>query len=219
MSPVTRSQNSRHLITRWPWLLLAVFLTSLWFGLTVTLKLVDVKTTGDMPAVGWGTVNFWWHNLVGQQPVWHVISNVVAAVTLLAVVILLVWQIVLMRQRGFRSLGRSWWALDFTLIGLVGCYLLFQILVINYRPILINQHWEVAYPSSHVLLFATVWPLFIFTYCREMQSCRSLVVVFGISLMLIGIVARLLSGYHWLTDILGGILLGSVLVAWYRVCV
>ena len=205
---------------RWGWYCVAVGLTVLFVIFTLTVKWVDVQTDGTQN-MGWATVNFWWRDVIGVQRAWHVISNIMAAVTFAAVGGLMIWQIVAaVRGGGFRHLARHWWVLDAVLLALCVCYLCFQVVVINYRPILRHGVVEAAYPSSHVLLFATVCPLAIFTVWRHTKNrtVRAVAVAFGVTVMCVGVLARLLSGYHWLTDILGGVGLGAVLVAWYLAC-
>ena len=178
---------------------------------------LDVQTV-DGQRLGLATVNGWWRDLVGVNAAWRVVSDVVAVGTVLGVVGLLMVQIVaVVRGRGLRPVVRDWWVVDLVLISLGICYGLFQIVVINYRPLLVRGVAEASYPSSHVLLFATVWPLLILTLWRmtKRRWVRVTVPVMGMMVMLTGIVARALSGYHWLSDVVGGVLLGATLVAWY----
>lgn len=198
------------------WLCVATVLAFVFVFYTLLVKFVDVKTNDGM-TVGCGTINFWWRDIVGVSSVWHLVSNVIAAITLLLMTLLLVWQLViLLRVKKVSKLPRHWWLLDLVLIILGLVYLIFEICVINYRPILINGVAEASYPSSHVLLFCTFLPLVILTVKREKKSWRFISVIGCVLLLCLGILARLLSGYHWLTDIVGGILLGVSLVVWYQ---
>ncbi len=209
------SVTNARTVKRW-WYLAAVFLTALFVVYTWVVCWVDVQAL-DTQSIGCATINLWWRDLVGVNAAWHVVSNVVAVVAFLTVGALLVWQVVVAcRTKPLRQLPRHWWMLDVVLVGLVGCYLLFQIVVINYRPLLLHGVAEVSYPSSHVLLFATVFPLAILTVWRAVQSrpWRVVLTVLGIAVMVVGMVARVMSGYHWLTDLVGGAWLGAVLVTW-----
>ncbi len=200
------------------WYLFATFFTVLFVGYTLAVKWLDVQLV-DQQNIGWATVNLWWRDVVGVNQVWHIVSNVVAAVTILTVGGLLIWQMVAAYHvKRLQRLARHWWVLDVVLIGLGLCYLVFQLVVINHRPILIHGTAEVSYPSSHVLLFATVLPLAILTVWHTVKSrpWRMALTMGGLAMMVLGIVARTLSGYHWLTDVLGGMILGMALVAWYQ---
>jgi undecaprenyl-diphosphatase len=96
-------------------------------------------------------------------------------------------------------------------------YILFEKVVINYRPVLINGYLEVSYPSSTTLLCMCVMPTAIIQFKRLIKSkFLSQSVTFAIitftAFMVIG---RLLSGVHWLSDIIGGILLSAGLISVY----
>lgn len=90
--------------------------------------------------------------------------------------------------------------------------------IINYRPILIDGKREASYPSSTTVLCLTV----MLTAARQFQiriknkkiagAVSKLSAGYGILMM----IARLVSGVHWLTDILGGVLLSLRLVSAYN---
>lgn len=198
------------------WLCIAVILTIIFISYTLVIKFVDVQTEGEI-TVGLGTINFWWRDLVGLSLVWNYISNVVAILVLFQVGLLLLWQfVILLRRKKIGQLAKHWWMFDVSLVILVSCYFLFEVLIINYRPIVINGVVDSSYPSSHVLLFCTVIPLVVRTVFRENKSWRWLSFVMCVGLLVLGVIARLLSGYHWLTDITGGVLLGIVINVWYQ---
>ena len=180
---------------------------------TCLVKWVDVRVDGEH-AVGWGAVNFWWRDLVGVNRAWAVVSDAAVVMTGVAVLIGLGWQLVLVIRS--HRLPRAWWVFDLALAAVVLFYVLFQILVVNYRPDLTNHGGEASYPSSHVFWLSAVCPLLILAFGRMVDSrvWRGVVHVAGCVLGILGIVARVLAGYHWLTDILGGVLLGLVVVAW-----
>ena len=97
-------------------------------------------------------------------------------------------------------------------------YLLFEALAVNYRPILIDGYLEASYPSTTTLLALCVIPTGMLQLHARLQSRmlrRSLLVLLGAftGFMVIG---RLLSGVHWLTDIIGGVLLSAGLVLLYQ---
>ena len=96
-------------------------------------------------------------------------------------------------------------------------YLFFEFFVVNYRPVLIEGVLEASYPSSTTMLVMCIIPTAILQFQRLIshKNLRSIINAFcGIytGLMVIG---RILSGVHWITDILGGILLSTTLVMLY----
>ena len=96
-------------------------------------------------------------------------------------------------------------------------YLFFEFFVVNYRPVLIEGVLEASYPSSTTMLMMCIMPTAIMQFHHLISSkrLRNIVNAFcGIyaSFMVIG---RVLSGVHWFTDIVGGILLSATLVMLY----
>ena len=96
-------------------------------------------------------------------------------------------------------------------------YLFFEYCIVNYRPVLINGFLEASYPSSTTMLVMCVMPTAMMQFSRLIRNnkAKKITNVFcGIftGLMVMG---RLLSGVHWVTDILGGALLSTALVMLY----
>ena len=97
-------------------------------------------------------------------------------------------------------------------------YVLFEMFVVNYRPILINGNLEASYPSSTTMLVMCVMPTAIMQFNVRIKNdilkrCVSSAIIAFIVFMVIG---RLISGVHWFTDIVGGTLLSTGLVLIYR---
>ena len=124
----------------------------------------------------------------------------------------------LIRRRSLKALDRSLiiLALYYLLIAL--CYLFFEKLAINYRPVFeADGTLEPSYPSSHTLLGICL-PGASLLICRhwlkEAGHSASAVAATVLHLLIsLGIVlCRLLSGVHWFTDIIGSILLALALL-------
>lgn len=198
------------------WLLTAGIVTAVFVVFTVVVSSVDVQSDG-VQKIGFATVNFWWRDLIGVSKTWHLVSNMIVGLTLVALTGLLIWQLVLIcRARSWRALTLPWWLFDIMLVALGLCYLFFQIVIVNYRPVLLGNVAEASYPSSHILLIVTLWPAMITTVKRALPQriwCH-VITVLGIAIMTVGVVARVLCGYHWLTDIIGGILLSLAILSW-----
>ena len=84
--------------------------------------------------------------------------------------------------------------------------------------ICINGLMEASYPSSTTLLVLSVLPTLSFQAKRRMKnhSIRNLIHAFSISFSLFMVIGRTIAGVHWLTDIVGSILLSMGLYLIYR---
>ena len=99
----------------------------------------------------------------------------------------------------------------------LAAYLFFEIVVINYRPTLIDGYLEASYPSSTTMLGMCVMPTAMMQLRtriknRVFRRCVMVLIAVFMAFMVIG---RLISGVHWFTDIVGGALLSAGLVMIY----
>ena len=100
-------------------------------------------------------------------------------------------------------------------------YLIFEMIPINYRPILIDGAMEASYPSSTTLLVLSVMPTLLFQVNRraKSQTVRRITSAFVILFSAFMVIGRLAAGVHWLTDIVGSVLLSAGLYCLYRITV
>ena len=194
--------------------LLAAF--ALW---TLAVKTVDVQSIGPGGSVvGFATVNGWFHSLTGVHMTLYTITDWLGLVPVafgfgFAILGLVQW----IRRRSICLVDRSILVLGIFYIVTLAVYLLFEEWVINYRPVLIQGFLEASYPSSTTLLVLCVMPTARLQLRCRVQNLilRRIVCVAITGFIVFMVVGRLLSGVHWLTDILGGILLASGLVMLY----
>ena len=100
-------------------------------------------------------------------------------------------------------------------------YLIFEMIPINYRPILIEGFLEASYPSSTTLLVLCVIPTCIEQVNRRSESLivKRIVQVLVIFFSFFMVIGRLIAGVHWLTDIVGSIMLSVGLFCIYKASV
>ena len=96
--------------------------------------------------------------------------------------------------------------------------LIFEMIPINYRPILIDGAQEASYPSSTTLLVLSVMPTLVFQANRRVKSTtwRQITLILTALFTAFMVIGRLVAGVHWLTDIIGAILLSTGLYLLYR---
>lgn len=123
----------------------------------------------------------------------------------------------LVRRRSLFKVDRSILVLGGFYIVVMAMYLLFEEVAINYRPVLIDGNLEASYPSSTTMLALCVLPTAMMqlkSRIRHIAVRRAVLVTLG-ALTAFMVVGRLISGVHWLTDIIGGVLLSGGLVMLY----
>lgn len=186
---------------------------------TVAVRCVDVAPIGpDGSAVGFATLNGWFHRLTGVHMTLYTITDWLGLVPIAVCF-------------GFAVLGASQWVrrrsirrvdADLLLLGgfyvvTIVVYLLFESVVINYRPILIEGYLEVSYPSSTTLLTLCVMSTALMQCRRRLRDSvlRWVVTAAVVTFTAFMVLGRMISGVHWFTDIVGGGLLSGGLVAFY----
>lgn len=128
----------------------------------------------------------------------------------------LVGLVQLVARRSLRKVDPAILALGglYVLIGVI--YVFFEKVIVNYRPFLMPgaTYPEASFPSSHTVLACVVLGsviLMLGRYVKRRGLCRALQILCAV-LMAAIVVGRLLSGVHWITDILGGLLLTASLL-------
>ena len=179
--------------------------------LTILVKFVDVKAIGPQHSeVGFAALNGWWHELVGYKKGWHVITDILGYLSILvAFFFAVVGALQLIRGRSLRAVDPDILCLGGLYAAAILFYLFFEICVINYRPLILDEGLEASYPSSHTMVAIVIFLSASWEAARRLRGeiGRILRYVF-IFLTVITVFGRLLSGVHWFTDILGGTLLG-----------
>ena len=104
---------------------------------------------------------------------------------------------------------------------MIVAYLIFEMIPINYRPILIEGVMEVSYPSSTTLLVLCVMPTLTEQMNRRLKSkgIKRVLSIITIIFSIFMVLGRLISGVHWFTDIVGGVLLSAGLCSIYKAVV
>ena len=187
---------------------------------TVAIRLIDVQNAGPLGSeVGFATINVWFHRLTGVHMLIYTITDWLGLVPIIICMCFGVLGLVQMIHR------RSLLKVDFDIL-LLGAYyvvvilgyLLFEMIPINYRPILIGGNLEASYPSSTTLLVLSVMPTLKYQSERRIAKpvTRKAIAVFVIVFSAFMVLGRLIAGVHWATDIVGSVFLSSGLFMIYR---
>lgn len=187
---------------------------------TLLIQTVDVQPAGpEGTEVGFATFNCWFHNLTGVH---MAIYNITDWMGLVPVFICIGFGAVglmqLIRRRSLLKVDRDILFLGIYYVIVIACYLAFEMIPVNYRPILINGYLEASYPSSTTLLVLSVMPTLVFQVGRRMKDgmVKKSVYIMAVCFSVFMVAGRLISGVHWFTDIVGGILLSAGLFNLYK---
>ena len=186
---------------------------------TVLVCFIDVRAIGPRESsVGFATLNEYVHNLTGVNMYLYVITDWLGLVPIgvafsFAVLGLVQW----IKRKSLLKVDRSILTLGGFYIVVMALYILFEIVVINYRPTLIGENLEASYPSSTTMLVMCVMPTAMMQFSTRIKNdlfrrCVMFTTTVFIAFMVIG---RLVSGVHWITDIIGGALLSTAIVLMY----
>lgn len=180
---------------------------------TMLVKLTDVKNVGPTgSAVGFSTLNVMFHNLTGTNMRFYILTDLLSIVPLIFVFIFgIIGIIQWIKRKHILKVDYEIITLGVFYIILLLTYILFEIVVINYRPILIDSRLEVSYPSSTTMLVMCVIPTSIIQFNKLISNKKGkmCITISLTSFTFILVLLRVLSGVHWLSDIIGGILLSS----------
>lgn len=195
-------------------IILALFV--LWTALVVC---VDVRAIGpEGSSVGFAAVNGAFHALTGVHMGLYTLTDWLGIVPFVFVFGFAVLGLVqLIKRRSLLKVDRSILALGVFYIIVAIVYVLFEFVVVNRRPVLIEGVLEPSYPSSTTMLVLCVIPTAMMQLAWRMKSApaRAVVLILLGAFTVFMVVGRLISGVHWLTDIIGGVLVSAGFVALY----
>ena len=193
--------------------LIGVFL--IW---TKLIQSIDIQPWGiNGTKIGFATMNCWFHELTGVHMAIYHITDWLGLVPVFVCIFfgaigLAQW----LRKRKFMKVDYDILFLGIYYIVVIIGYLIFEMVPINYRPILIEGRMEASYPSSTTLLVLCVMPTLITQVNRRLKNQKAkrivqIVVIIFSAFMVLG---RLISGVHWITDIVGAIFFSS---GWFHI--
>ena len=200
-------------------MLLLVF--ALW---TVLIQIVDVQPAGSYEPqknVGFAGINTWFHGLTGFSESLYKITDWLGLVPIAVCGCFGIFGLVqLIRRRSLMKVDRDILLLGIYYIIVIVAYLAFEMITINYRPVLVDglSKPESSYPSSTTLLVLSVMPTLIFQVKRRMADtpARKAIIAATVLFTAFMLIGRLVAGVHWLTDIIGSVILSAGLYLIYR---
>lgn len=187
---------------------------------TALLCFVDVETIGPQGSkVGLAHLNRHFHALTGVNMTLYTVTDWLGIIPIAVAFAFAAFGISQwIKRKRLLAVDHSLFALGIFYVAVMAAYVFFEVVSLNYRPILIEGRLEASYPSSTTMLVMCVMPTAIMQLIDRMQNkvLKGLTVTISVAFIIFMVVGRLLSGVHWVSDIIGGALLSAALVLAYR---
>ena len=186
---------------------------------TILVKFVDTSlVVATNTKIGFSSINKPIFEALGTSDAWGTISLILFVVAGLVALTLAVIGI------------KEWFAnkqlskVNHKILFLLGLYtltvifyFLFEILAVNYRPLLDEGLVKLSYPSSHTLLICVVClsACFVVPDYIKNKPLKITITCILIAVSILAPLSRLLAGMHWFTDVVGSLILSVALVMCY----
>lgn len=198
---------------------ISISLLFLFVIFTLSVKIIDVKAVGvNNTEIGFATLNVFIHSFLGVNKSWYNITEFLGVVPIIIVLFFAgigVYQLI--KRKSILKIDRDILILGVFYIVVAISYLIFEVVAINYRPILVDGVLEASYPSSHTILAICIIGTAIIQANERIHKnkIKNYVDFILAMIMILIVVGRLLSGVHWFTDIIGGTILSISFVIFY----
>lgn len=183
---------------------------------TILVKTIDVKPIGpNSTSVGFSTLNGFMLNKIGVNMIFYQITQVLGLIPILMAALYGIKGIIQLVKR------KSLFKVDSEIIILgifyaitIIIYLFFEKFIVNYRPVLMDGKLEASYPSSHTMIsiFISLSAIIVNRYLIKNSNINKKINIFILIVMFLIVIGRTISGVHWFSDILGGLLISAFLV-------
>ena len=190
---------------------------------TILVKTVDVKYIYNNTYLGFYDLNFKFGNWAvnfGKYNGMRLISDIILYVGIGYSGLILVFGVIqLIRLKSLKLLNRRYFLLlgAYALIAFV--FLFFEVVKVNFSPGSSANNLKASYPSTHVFIGCSLFLINSYTAIKllnpEKKWFIDLIYVSTGLICLLLVFTRMLSLKHWLTDIIGAILLVSAVYTLY----
>ncbi len=210
---MTKKNNIRKLLCG------AGIMLVLFFALILAVKFIDVRAIGPQGSeIGLATLNDAVGDLIGVNGIWYDITEITGLISIaVAFGFALFGGYQLICRKSIKKIDSDIILLGFFYAAVIALYVLFEIIIINYRPIITEGELEASFPSSHTMLVTCIMGSAIYQFINRIKNnlFKNISVALSAVIIAITIIGRLLSGVHWLTDIIGGVIISIALILLY----
>ncbi len=194
----------------------SIILFVLW---TIAVCFIDVKAIGPKNSVvGFSAINTSFHKATGVNMWLYAVTDWLSIIPLCIVIgFALLGLLQLIKRKNLFRVDYDILILGIFYIVVFSVFIFFEVFPVNYRPVLIEGILEASYPSSTTMLVLCVMPTAYMQFNKRIDNIRlrkylSLCIKIFTLFM---VICRILSGVHWITDIIGACLASCGLVNIY----
>lgn len=196
----------------------ALFLIFIVF--TIMAKTVDVRPIGPRHSpVGFAAINEFFFVRLRTSPLWYQITSWLGFIALAAALGFAVLGFVQMiKGKSLREVDQRILLLGGFYFLVLVFYVLFELVIVNYRPVILSQELEASYPSSHTMLVVCIMVTAMVQFHHYLKEKKRWLLagdILSVLIIAVTVVGRLLSGVHWFTDIIAGMILSAALILLY----
>ena len=191
--------------------------------LILLLRTVDIQAVGPAgTSVGLASLNNGFHTGIGVHPFWSTVSNILGIIAIASAAgWALLGALPLIREKSLKKADPNLILLGILFLVTILIYLFFNLVTVNARPVLMKNETvpEASFPSSHVMmiLVAMLGSIKMLNhYVRNLEQRRLFQLICWF-VLIFSVFARMLSGVHWFTDIIGGILIAICLFSLFSI--
>lgn len=196
-----------------------VLLMLAFLALLAAVLKVDVKPIGpEGSSIGLATLNGYVKDTVGVSLIWYQVTEYLGYLSLAVVPAFGLFGLIqLIRRRSFLKVDTDLYILALFYGLVAGTYVFFEKVIINYRPVILDEGLEASFPSSHSMLVVAIMGTAAYQLASRVKNdgLRIFLVVLCWVIAMTTVIGRLLSGVHWFTDIIAGAVLADAYVMLY----
>lgn len=185
---------------------------------TVLVVKVDVKNVdvnGNTFNIGFAAINEAVRDSLSFNKFWYTVTKLTGVLAILVAALFALLGIAqLVKRKSIVKVDKDIIALGITYVLVIIFYVIFEKLEVNYRPVDLGEGLEASYPSTHSMLVLSIMGTAMIEFHKRLRDNKIRLTVQAVAalVIVITVVGRLLSGVHWFTDIIGGIILGSAFI-------
>lgn len=185
------------------------------------VKSVDVQAIGvNDTYIGFAKLNQFIFHAIGVNILWYHITDWLGIIPIfMSFIYAIIGFIQLIKRKSLLKVDKEILSLGVFYVVLILVYVFFEKVIVNYRPILMNGFLEASFPSSHTLMAVCICGSSIIVNKKLFNNKISKFSnILSFIIIIVTILGRLISGVHWFTDILGGLIISvALLTTFYSV--